>query len=65
MFLFPVLFSLLGCLLIFPNTAFAFDPIYMPTEAWKSNHNKINYGSPRFGNTKFEVSNKELTFEIQ
>lgn len=41
------------------------ETIGMPLEALQPVHNIKNYGSPRFGNTKFVVSDKELTFEIQ
>jgi uncharacterized protein (DUF2141 family) len=36
-----------------------------PTEDYGSTNNIINYGPPRFGDAKFDLNDKDLTFEIE
>ena len=37
----------------------------MPLEDYGSSNNVMNLGPPRFSDAKFEVSDKDLTFEIR
>ena len=37
----------------------------MPEENYGSSNNVMNFGPPRFSDAKFEVSGKDLTFEIK
>jgi len=48
------------------NNKMDFDEIGMPLEKYGVSNNKINpYGPPTFNDTKFEVKDTNLTFEIE
>jgi uncharacterized protein (DUF2141 family) len=47
------------------NGKMDFDPNGMPLEEYGATNNVMNFGPPRFSDAKFEVSDKDLTFEIR
>ena len=47
------------------NGRMDFDSNGMPVEDYGSTNNVMNLGPPRFSDAKFEVSDKDLTFEIR
>jgi uncharacterized protein (DUF2141 family) len=47
------------------NGKMDFDQNGMPMEDYGSTNNVMNFGPPRFSDAKFEVSDKDLTFEIR
>lgn len=47
------------------NGQMDFSPNGMPEENYGSSNNVMNFGPPRFSDAKFEVSGKDLTFEIK
>ena len=47
------------------NGRMDFDSNGMPLEDYGSTNNVMNMGPPRFNDAKFEVSDKDLTFEIR
>ncbi len=46
------------------NGKMDFDDNRMPLEDYGATNNVMNYGPPRFDAAKFELKNKDLTFEI-
>mgnify|MGYP001546751847 CR=1 FL=1 len=47
------------------NGKMDFSPNGIPEENYGSSNNVMNFGPPRFSDAKFEVSGKDLTFEIK
>ena len=47
------------------NGTMDFDNDGLPLEDYGSTNNIMNFGPPRFSDAKFEVSDKDLTFEIK
>jgi len=47
------------------NGKMDFEENGMPLEDYGASNNVMNYGPPRFGDAKFELTDKDLTFEIK
>lgn len=47
------------------NDKMDFETNGMPLEDYGATNNVMNYGPPRFSDAKFELKNKDLTFEIK